>query len=63
MSHFLGDHTKFLKVDQAFHFGIVPQIDESQIFLYHREERYLQQKVHSVKNMKQNRCCQSNVLS
>ena len=38
MSDLLGDHAQLLKVDEAVHIGVVAQVDESEVFLHHRED-------------------------
>ena len=38
MTHFLGDHSQLLKIDEAVDLGVVPQVDEGQVLFDHREE-------------------------
>lgn len=33
-SHFFCNHSQLLKVDKAFYFGVISQVDERQVFLY-----------------------------
>ena len=41
MSNLLSNHSELLKIDETFDLGIVTEVNEGQIFLYHREERDL----------------------
>ena len=40
-AHLLGNHPQLLEVHQTVHARVVAEVDESQVLLYQRKERYL----------------------
>jgi len=48
MSYLLGYHSQFLEVDEPLNFGVIAEMDESQILLDNWKERNLQQKKNKI---------------